>query len=374
MNIRRSLLLSWRAQRHYWFRYWLAAAIIAAAVTAIHINLALTLRPLERTTTLIDRFQQHFLIIYDSYVTSFEAGRLDQHANTLQQAGVIARHDFLCSYFFSEADPLPLLMCSLPAPQPLFVSELFKLVQGQEAVAGNNEIIIEENLATRWYVDTGSTLQLFRNSRPVRVAGIYTRNNQVAFGDVFAPLPLVQQLKNRPGELSFSLLEISHRMNIENARQAIAASLPELQVLPAARVSQRLHAGSRPLRIASYSQSMLIAVLCGLIGLFTLFSLVNERMRDFQLLRSLGISRLSLFMQILMEGLLVGVKGAISGVIIGEFILVSIVPGLHPVLGGHSQWQELLLPAGIGILVGLLGAMLPAIKACRAQAHELLRS
>jgi hypothetical protein len=374
MRLTTSLRLAWHAQRYFWFRYWLAAATIATAVAAIHVNLALTVRPLDRTAALVDSLQTRYLILFDSFATTLDASILDDRAAALKQAGVVAHHDFLCGYFFSDPDPIPLLFCSLPSSRPLELAGLYRVIKGREPAPDADEAMLEETLAARWDLTTGDSIVLIRNRPPLKVVGIYARSPELASGDVFAPLHTVQRLKNRPGELSFVLLELRSDLPVEAGAARVAGIFPDQRVLPAAAAAERLRAGSQPLRIAELAQASLIAFLCGLIGLFTLFSAVNERMRDFQVMRALGISRTAILGQVMIEGLVLGGKGAVSGILIGEAILVSLAPRLHPVLGGHSQWQEFLLPFGIGLSVAVLGALLPAAKACRARPHELLQA
>jgi hypothetical protein len=369
---RTSLRLALRAQRHYWFRYWLAASIVAAAVAAIHVNLALTVRPLDRAADLMESFETRYLFLFDSFATTLETADLDAQASALARAGIDARFDFLCGYFFTEHDPIPLLLCSLPTPRPREYAVLFRVVEGREPTGEGDEAMIEATLAGRWHVQVGSMLPLFKNKPPLKVVGIYARGVQIGSGDILSTLPAVQRLKNRRGELSFILLQVREGANVERAREQVAALFPERRVIPASAAAERLRAGTQALRLAELAQAVLIASLCGLIALFTLFSAVNERMADFQVLRVLGISGRSIFGQTLLEGLMLGAKGTISGVLVGELILVSIAPKLHPVLGGHSQWAEFVLPLAVGAGVAILGALLPALRAGGASPHELL--
>jgi hypothetical protein len=374
MKLGTSFRLAWRAQRHYWFRYWLAAATVAAAVAAIHVNLALTLRPLDRAAELVDSFQARYLMLYDSFATTLETSALDSQAAALARAGVVARHDFLCGYFFADPDPIPLLLCSLASPRPHELAGLFRVIHGREPAPNGDEAMLEATLAARWHLAVGGSLHLIRNRPPLQVVGIYARSPGMPAGDVLAPLPVVQKMKNRRGELSFVLLELRAGLTAEQAVEEVARLFPDQRVLPAAVAAEHLRASGKPLRVAELAQAVLIASLCGLIGLFTLFSAVNERMRDFQVLRALGISGWAIFRQVMIEGMMLGAKGALSGILLGEAVLVSVAPRLHPVLGGPSQWHEFVLPVGIGVGVAVLGAVLPAIKACRARPDGLLRA
>ena len=141
--------------------------------------------------------------------TTIEASTIDARTQELADAGVHKRHDFICGYFVKDPDPIPLVMCSLSTPRPSELAALFSVTEGREPHPDTLEAIIETGLAKRWGVGTGDQLSIFVNKPSLEIVGLYTRSPQMTTGDVLAPMSTVRDLKNRPGELSFSLLEFS---------------------------------------------------------------------------------------------------------------------------------------------------------------------
>src|SRR5690606_17202207 len=98
----------------------------------------------------------------------------------------------------------------------------------------------------------------------------------------------------------------------------------------------------------------------------SLYSALKRRKYDLAIMRTLGASQGKLFGIVIAEGILLTFTGALVGLIIGHlaFFLISIRTGDAATLLQASTLylQEIWLLA-TGVLIGLLAAALPAIKA-----------
>jgi len=364
--------LALRAVRHHRLRAWISSIAIAAAVATIHIHLALTVRPGERVAALIDRFESHYLVAFDSFGATLESASLEAKKAELAHSGVTARYEFLCTYFTLEPDPLPLLLCGLPRERPRELDALFALAGGREPRPGALEAMVESGAAMRWMIVSGDRMQVFRKQAPLQVTGIFTRAGQAPTADVYAPLEAVQRLREREGYVSFALLDLRAGVAPADAAGPVAAALPDVRVLPASTVAARLRAGLEPMRVAGAALAGVIAALCGLTAMLSLLSSVNERMAGFAVQRVLGTRPAALLAQVLVEGSAIGVWGAAKGLAIGEGMLILFGARIHPALGAASTWRELAIPFGIGLIAAVAGAFIPAIRACRAQPQQLM--
>ena len=133
-----------------------------------------------------------------------------------------------------------------------------------------------------------------------------------------------------------------------------------------------------------------LTVLLNGIGLSVMFTIllvtantmsmaVRERRTEIGVLKTLGFSsRLVLFL-ILGEGVLLGVSGALAGLLLGRF-LIAILPKI-PVIGDVVRgFPRMSVPPaigalgiGVGVVLGLAAGLAPSIAAYRARITDLLR-
>ena len=149
MSPRRIAWLAVSSLRYRWLRSMLAVATVSAAVATILVTRELTVRPSERAAGLFARFENRYLIIYDSYTTTFESAALDAHQPALAALGITGRYDFLLTAFIDERDPVPLVLCSIPQSIPPEMNELYTLLAGRVPAPGERTARVERNLAAR---------------------------------------------------------------------------------------------------------------------------------------------------------------------------------------------------------------------------------
>ncbi len=99
---------------------------------------------------------------------------------------------------------------------------------------------------------------------------------------------------------------------------------------------------------------------------------VRERTREVGVLRSLGLRRAHILGIVLAESALVSAAGGVLGLSAAAALLVSgkTLGGTVPVILGA---RVALLGLGVSLLIGLLGAALPALHASRLRIVESLR-
>lgn len=125
---------------------------------------------------------------------------------------------------------------------------------------------------------------------------------------------------------------------------------------------------------------------------FSVFwSMISEKTRDIGVLRSLGASRLGITGLFLVYGMALGVVGALLGLLLSYLIVVNINPihdGLTELLGfvlwdpdvyfftripNRMQPKHAAAVMAGGVLLSLLGALLPAIRAARMDPARALQ-
>jgi putative ABC transport system permease protein len=122
-----------------------------------------------------------------------------------------------------------------------------------------------------------------------------------------------------------------------------------------------------------------IALFVGAFLIYNAFSMtVVERTREFGLLRAIGITRGQVIAQVLVEGLLLGIIGALMGAGLGLLMsrgLIQIMSVMLdiPLDAGAMQLDVIISSMTIGLVITLLSAVLPAVQAGRISPLEALR-
>jgi putative ABC transport system permease protein len=209
---------------------------------------------------------------------------------------------------------------------------------------------------------------------------LYDYRDQPSVGTV---LPVMQRLARETAEDPASL--ILARAARDDAVPAVAAALrarfPQLEVNSAADLV--VHARKRLVYFTHLSlilgtMSLIVAVL--LIG--TLLTItVNERLGEIATLRAIGVSRASVMLQVLAEGVALTGIGSAFGVALGlvtarylDAILTSF-PGLPATFSFFVPRADTLsVAAAVLLLAGSLAGVYPAWLASRAPIAATLRA
>ncbi len=122
----------------------------------------------------------------------------------------------------------------------------------------------------------------------------------------------------------------------------------------------------------------LLMVTAGLSVFIALFSALESRLYDLAVMRTMGASPRRLFAQLLLEGLLLALAGAILGLLLGHSfasLLSTLVPSAKAMgISGFTWVTEELYVVGLALLIGLLAALIPAIQAYRTDIAMVLAS
>lgn len=115
-----------------------------------------------------------------------------------------------------------------------------------------------------------------------------------------------------------------------------------------------------------------------MIGVF-FAAIVNERMREAGIIRALGAKKTHLFGIFILEAIIIGVIGSISGVVVGNilnglfFNKFLITSGLSAKISVLSILEINAFSFLIGIAICTVGALLPIIRVSKMDAYEAIR-
>ena len=270
----------------------------------------------------------------------------------------------------------------------------YELLAGRDP--GPDEIVANDTLLAAAGRRVGDTLTIaggydpqlrrFASSRHVTVSGrarfLYLSHGQRAAA---MPIASLQALGGAARRDRVSLMMIRARpgADVERVRAWIAERLPRVTAISTetalAQVEERL-SYFRQLALILGSVSLVVGVL--LVGTLVTVS-VNERIGEFAVLRAIGVAKRTVTAQIMLEGAVLMLAGALLGLALGLVTarylntILSSFPGLPQSIDfflfqPRAAWTALALLAVAGVLAGAWpawrGASLPVARTLREEA------
>jgi putative ABC transport system permease protein len=111
-----------------------------------------------------------------------------------------------------------------------------------------------------------------------------------------------------------------------------------------------------------------LAILIAVLGIINTLALsVLERTRELGLLRAVGLGRAATMRMITVESVVIAVFGALLGIVVGTGLAAAVVAALESegITTLALPWTDLAIYLVLAGLVGVVAAVLPAIRAAR---------
>jgi putative ABC transport system permease protein len=207
------------------------------------------------------------------------------------------------------------------------------------------------------------------------VVGVYDTFNLMENNSMIMPLATLQRLMDRQGKVTiFTVIaQRSDRETLLRLASAIRGLAPNLDVLPAREYVDSM-IEVRLARAMAWITSVL-ALILGTIGMInTMLTAVFERTREIAVLRAVGWRKSSVVRLILLESGLMGLVGAVAGVLLAWSLtqVLSHMPAGR-LISGEIDPVVIVQGVVLAMAVGLVGGLYPAYRAARLLPTEGLR-
>ena len=255
-----------------------------------------------------------------------------------------------------------------------------RLVEGRLPRVGSPEIIIGRSIARRFKgAEINETIRFGMSDW--RIVGIFDAGNSGFSSEIWGDVDQFMQAFRRPAYSSviFKLRDSSEFQNIKSRIE----SDPRM-TLEAKRetkyYAEQSEIMAKFLRILGISLTIIFSLGAIIGAMITMYSAVANRTTEIGTLRALGFQRRNILTAFLVESLLLGFLGGLAGLFFASFLQFFTVSTMN-----FQSFAELAFSFTLtfeifykgmvfSLVMGLVGGLLPAVRASRMVIVEALRA
>lgn len=255
-----------------------------------------------------------------------------------------------------------------------------KLIEGRLPRPGTTEILVGNSIERRFQGVGLGDVQKFA-MREWNVVGIFDAGSTGFSSEIWADAEVLMQAFRRPAystmifKLRDTALFAGVRNTIENEpRLSLEAKRETVFYAEQSEIMAKF------LRVIGTSLTIIFSIGAIIGAMITMYSAVANRIGEIGTMRALGFGRTSILAAFLAESLLIGLAGGLIGLFFASFLQFFTISTLN-----FQTFSELAFRFTLtgwiafksvfsSIVMGLVGGLLPAIKASRMPIAEALRA
>ncbi|MCA9290218.1 MAG: FtsX-like permease family protein [Phycisphaerales bacterium] len=253
-----------------------------------------------------------------------------------------------------------------------------EIIDGRLPRSGHDEIIVGRLAATRLGVpaerlDVGRTLYLDR--RDWTIVGRFQAPGTVMDAEIWMPLSDLQIASKREQSLSCVIMSLDRATFADVDMFAKSRLDLELTAMSERAYYRSIAAFYGPIRAMVLVTAVLIALGGVLGGLNTMYAAFAARVREIGVLQCLGFGRPAIVVSLLEESLIMAAAGSVIGGVAGLVLLDGLAVRIS--MGAFVLTVDgpvVLAGLAAGLIVGVVGAVPPAIRCLRLPLTEALRA
>jgi putative ABC transport system permease protein len=256
----------------------------------------------------------------------------------------------------------------------------FKILDGGRVYEnGKNEAITSLQIARR-FQDTALGEELEINNVPFRIVGHFSANGSAAESEVWTDVNALTIARRTPGAVS----SVNLRARDAAARDALITRIQDdeqfnLKVVTEKEYYKEQMSASIAIKVIGYFIATFLTVGAMFAAANTMYAAVASRAREIGTLRALGFSRRSILTSFMFESVIICLLGGALG-------CLGTLP-FNGISTGTANWatfseitfafnfgpKVLLEGVFMALVMGLMGGLLPAVRAVRMNIVKALR-
>jgi putative ABC transport system permease protein len=254
---------------------------------------------------------------------------------------------------------------------PAGLSDVFGLTASSGSIdrLDRGELLLDEKTAKDRNLHVGSQVPIqltHGNQRGFTLTGIYADNDLIG-GWLMSTADAADFRSDQPSQAFIRLASGTSVTDVKPKVEALLADSPEVSVTDRSAFVKQQTAGFDT--VLTMIQILLaLAILIAVLGIVNTLALsVLERTRELGLLRAIGLRRAQAMRMITVEAVVISVFGALLGIVVGSGLGAAVVRALRD--QGFTElafpWTQMVTYLILAGLVGVVAAVLPAIRAAR---------
>jgi putative ABC transport system permease protein len=255
-----------------------------------------------------------------------------------------------------------------------------KVIEGRMPKPGSSEIVAGQNIAKR-FKGGGINETLRFGTRDWTVVGIFDAGNTGFSSEIWGDADQLMQAFRRPvfSSVLFKLRDPSEfgamKARIEtDPRLTVEAKRENIYYVEQSEVMAKF------LRILGISLTVIFSLGAVIGAMITMYSAVATRTAEIGTMRALGFQRTSILIAFLFEALFLGLTGGLVGLLFASFLQLLTVSTVNFQTFSELAFSFALTPRivieglAFALMMGLVGGVLPAVRASRMNIVEALRT
>ncbi len=257
----------------------------------------------------------------------------------------------------------------------------FRIVAGRAFRPGQNEVIVGRGVFAQFgNVDLGAEVKW--GSQAWRVVGVFAAGGSVSESEVWTDAVVLRGVYRRGNTVQIVRAQLESPAALETVKQSLEHD-PRLNV--SVRSERAFYADQSRILLALIKYvGTTLAVLMGVGAVFaalnTMYSAVSARTREIATLRALGFGAAPVVTSVLLEAVVLGLVGGAAG----GLLVYLVLNGYQASTLNWGSFSQLtfaftvtprLLVTGLGysLILGLVGGLLPGLRAARLPVATGLR-
>lgn len=245
-----------------------------------------------------------------------------------------------------------------------------KTTAGELRTMRHGEVAISDTYARSRHYSVGSTVQLATQRggpQTFTVVGIFKQTTLLP-GPVLSVEDGTADFTSRQPSQGYVTLDKGAAADrVQNRIDQLLKDNPDVSVRSQAGYAQQQASQVNTTQVILYVL-LALAIVIAILGIVNTLALsILERTRELGLLRVVGLLRTQVALMVTVESVVISVFGALLGLVVGSALGAAVVRALRdlgiPVL--RFSWGTIAVFLALAVVVGLIAAIIPAIRAAR---------